>query len=339
MTDDAATQQAILPATNPRAKKIPLSDFDRTDILCILTPTTPAAYRAVELVAATAGHHILQHPKKHSNLNKTTPADQMEVDSNVKAKPKTKTSLDIALRMSSMIINPAFGFVFGRDNTKSDLLISDGEEINGKQVSGRHFRIYVNPSGSLMCQDTSTNGTYVDSQLLRPQRQPVDHGDKMTLHHGSVIEIQAGPHMESLRFFVQVPDRSGVSMQYGSRLDQYIDFMDQMKRRRQAEQNRREIGLPPDMAPVSEILFSSLCSLADEISRNHYPNSVAAFVVTNSRPVPIEPSLLVQNLTITACCGTVAMPIMSPTSLEKVHLQRCISLPGGRMASCSQLKR
>ncbi|KAL8689273.1 MAG: hypothetical protein Q9224_004676, partial [Gallowayella concinna] len=245
MADDSATQQATLPPTNPRAKKITLSDFDRTDILCILTPTTPAAYQALELVAATAEHHILQYYKKHPTSESTTSTDQMVEDSKVTAKPRTKPSLDIALRMSSMIISPAFGFVFGRDQARSDLLIS-----TVARVSGRHFRIYVNPSGSLMCQDTSTNGTHVDSQFLRKKCLPTDFGDQMTLHNGSVIEIQVDENMESMRFIVQVPDRSGVSVLYGSKLDQYIDFMEQMKRRRQAEQDRKDNGFPLDAIPA-----------------------------------------------------------------------------------------
>ncbi|KAL8810651.1 MAG: hypothetical protein Q9223_003804 [Gallowayella weberi] len=244
MTNDAATQQATLPPTNPRAN-ITLSDFDRTDILCILTPTTPTAYQALELVAATAEHHILQYYKKHSTPDAATSTDQGVVNSEAPAEPKTKPSLDIALRMSSVIISPAFGFVFGRDQARSDLLIS-----NGGRVSGRHFRIYVNPSGSLMCQDTSTNGTHVDSQFLRKKVLPTDFGDQITLHNGSVIEIQVNERMESMRFIVQVPDRSGVSALYGSKLDQYIDFMDQMKRRRQAEQNRKENGFPLDTVPA-----------------------------------------------------------------------------------------
>ncbi|KAL8799937.1 MAG: hypothetical protein Q9182_005525 [Xanthomendoza sp. 2 TL-2023] len=244
MTDDSATQQAILPPTHPRAK-ITLSDFDRTDILCILTPTTPAAYSALELVAETAEHHILQYYKKGSTPDATTSTDPIVVSGKAPSKPKAKPSLDIALRMSSVIISPAFGFVFGRDRTRSDLLIS---KIG--RVSGRHFRIYVNPSGSLMCQDTSTNGTHVDSQLLRKRCLPTDFGDQITLHSGSVIEIQVDEYMESMRFIVQVPDRSGVSVLYGSKLNQYIDFMDQMKRRRQAEQNRMDNGFPVDTIPA-----------------------------------------------------------------------------------------
>ncbi|KAL8731091.1 MAG: hypothetical protein Q9166_003619 [cf. Caloplaca sp. 2 TL-2023] len=236
LMDNSATQPADIPQTNPRAKRKTLSDYDRTDILCILTPTSPAAFQAVELVAATTEQHILKGLRQSS------------------AKP----SLDIALRMDTMIIDPVQGFAFGRDKMKSDLLISKGGQM---RVSGRHFCIHVNANGSLMCKDTSTNGTVVDCQLLRPKNDPTDYGDSISLHNGTVIEVMVGaaPNAESMRFMVQVPDRSGVSLQYGSKLDQYIDFVEQLKRRQKEEQKRKEHGdhtgiLLPPMPPFHHVL-------------------------------------------------------------------------------------
>ncbi|KAL8751811.1 MAG: hypothetical protein Q9199_006172, partial [Rusavskia elegans] len=252
--DDGATQQATLPPTDPYAQKVTFNDFDRTDILCILMPTTPAAYQAVELVAESASQHILRRPGKISPLKAATPTDQMVVDDDVPTNPKAKPSLDIALRMSSIILNPALGFTFGRNKLVSDLRISRDAQM---QVSGRHFRIYVNSKGSLMCQDTSTNGTSVDSVLLRPKQAPTDDGDQRTLHNGSMIELLVNQYTaETMRFLVQVPDRSGVSQLYGSKLDQYIDFVEQMERRLQEENNRKTQGVLTDLALAPVPQFS-----------------------------------------------------------------------------------
>ncbi|KAL8772238.1 MAG: hypothetical protein Q9209_002450 [Squamulea sp. 1 TL-2023] len=253
--DDGATQQASLPPTGVHTQKNTFSDFDRTDILCILIPATPTAYEAVELVNATAPHHILRRPRKVAPLKTKTPADQISVDYSISTTPKAKPSLDIALRMSSVILNPALGFTFGRNKLGSDLLICQGGHM---RISQRHFRIYVNSRGSLMCQDTSTNGTYVDGVILRPKQQPRDLGDKRTLHNASVIELLVGQDMETMRFIVQVPDRSGVSQLYGSKLDQYIEFVEQMERRLQEENNRKAQPDMTDMSPAPVPQFSHM---------------------------------------------------------------------------------
>ncbi|KAL8855759.1 MAG: hypothetical protein Q9178_007577 [Gyalolechia marmorata] len=246
--DDGPTQKTNLPRTQPHSQKNIYSDFDRTDILCVLIPTTPAAYQAVELVDETAEHHILRRPPGFLPSKATAPADQTDGGCHEPTNPKPMPLLGIALRMNSVILNPALGFTFGRNKEKSDLLISRDRH---KGVSQRHFRIYVNSRGSLMCQDTSTNGTYVDSALLR-----LNGGDQRTLHHGSVVEVLIGVDGESIRFMIQVPDRSGVSQKYGSKLDQYIEFVEQMERRLREEKTRKDKGVPIDLSPAPIPQFS-----------------------------------------------------------------------------------
>ena len=240
--DDGPTQKVILSRTQPHSQKNIYSDFDRTDILCVLIPTTPAAYQAVELVDETAEHHILRRPPGFLPSKATRPADQTDGGCHVPTNPKPKPLLGIALRMNSVILNPALGFIFGRNKEKSDLLISRDRQ---KGVSQRHFRIYVNSTGSLMCQDISTNGTYVDSALLR-----VNSSDQRTLHHGSVVEVLTGEDEESIRFMIQVPDRADMTELYGSKLGQYIDFVEQMERRLREERNRKDKSVPIDLSPV-----------------------------------------------------------------------------------------
>ncbi|KAL8949445.1 MAG: hypothetical protein Q9222_004451 [Ikaeria aurantiellina] len=260
--DDAATQPAHLPQMDPREQKgnhALISKEDRTDILCILSPGTLTACQAVELVAATAPQHILQNlghgrglSASDENLDEADlqedrlPADphKMALDETVPSKA-SRPSLDIALRLSSKIINPVLGFTFGRAKEKSDLLISPkGQQ---KRVSGMHFRIYINPKGSLMCADTSTNGTWVDGRLLKDKSTL---GPQSTIHDGSTIEIMSGERNESMRFYVSTPDRTGVSLDYGRRLEEYLRYLDQVDRQQQEENRCRTEGLPVTLSPI-----------------------------------------------------------------------------------------
>ncbi|KAL8993077.1 MAG: hypothetical protein Q9188_007422, partial [Gyalolechia gomerana] len=234
--DDVLTQQAVIPPTDPNGRKGngAVNEQDRSDILCVLSPASPSAYEAVELVALTAPQHV---------VSEWCPAP-MTVDNREKIGAK-KPSLDIALRMSSRLLNPCRGFNFGRNPKRCDLLICTAER--DVLVSGTHFRIYITAGGVLMCQDTSSNGTFVDSHALRHTQR--------TLHDGSTIDLMyvAGA---SMRFYVRVPDREGVSDVYGRKLEAYIGFVEQHGRQKQEEFNRKTKGLPVEIPPVPTLPFN-----------------------------------------------------------------------------------
>ncbi|KAL8737916.1 MAG: hypothetical protein Q9181_001221 [Wetmoreana brouardii] len=263
--DDQPTQPANIPPIDPREKRghlAGLSEHERSDILCILHPSTPAAYRAVQLVAESAPQHILEYPtsfKEPSVRNEsvtqhesqsdqiTTDPDQMTVDDGQHTEPKGPP-LDIALRLTSKLLNPTHGFAFGRDPSRCDLVISS----KGRQqrVSGVHFRIFVSSKGSLMCHDTSTNGTWVDSQFLRAKKEPTEFGPQSTIHHGSCIELMLGEKTDTGRFIVSVPERENVSEVYGRKLNAYINYVAQLERQKKEEARRKSEGIPMEAPPV-----------------------------------------------------------------------------------------
>lgn len=225
--DDVATQQVAIPPTDPngRGGHGAISDQDRSDILCVLSPASPSAYEAVELIASTAPQHVI-HEWSPGPIGERTGVN--------------KPSLDIALRMSSRLMNPCIGFTFGRNPERCDLLLcykNNREQL----ISGTHFRIYITAGGVLMCHDTSTNGTVVDSHQLEHKQR--------TLHDGSTIDLRYAVGV-SMRFYVRVPDREGVSDIYGRKLEAYIGFVEQHGRQKQEEFNRKTQGLPVDSPPV-----------------------------------------------------------------------------------------
>ncbi|KAI4090892.1 MAG: hypothetical protein LQ344_004419 [Seirophora lacunosa] len=255
---DEATQPSTLPINRPRDGRedmTNLSKLDRSDILCILSPGSPAACKAVELVAATTPQHILQNRWLHENpsfLNEIVSRseyrsgeepehpDRMTTDQDANTGQSTPT-LDIALRLTSKLLYPWLGFTFGRAPDKCDMLICSRTPQTMK-VSGAHFRIYVNANGSLMCRDTSTNGTWVDGKYLKESR-PTAFGAQFTLHNQSSIELLLSDANDSMRFFVIIPERHGESEVYGRKLDAYIGYVEQLGRQNRNEANAQSQGI------------------------------------------------------------------------------------------------
>ncbi|KAL8871950.1 MAG: hypothetical protein Q9174_002327 [Haloplaca sp. 1 TL-2023] len=261
--DDQPTQRAPAPAINPRERKRRhegLDENDLTDIICILSPATPSAFRAVQLVAKSAGQHILQNtssisgPAMHNDEHeRQADADQMTVDGGGQTNGN-QPALDIALRMSSNLVRPWLGFTFGRDANRSDIVIRAlGAD---RHVSQLHFRIFITSTGSLLCEDMSTNGTWVDgTHLYGGGPEGINATDRQrTLHEGSTIEVMIEAN-ESLMFHVSVPERSPHTEAYGARLDVFIRYLVQCERQKKEENRRRSEGLPL-IAPVPVIPFN-----------------------------------------------------------------------------------
>lgn len=303
--DDQPTQPASIPLVDPREGRGHLADLsghDRTDILCILAPGTPAAYRAVELVADTHSHHILQNSSsfKEPMIYNDSAAEQGQQSNEATANPDRMTvddqeqtgtekpALDIALRMTSKIICPWFGFTFGRDPRRTDLRISTKDIDN--RVSGVHFRIYLSAKGSLMCQDTSTNGTWVDSKLLQEKKKPTDFGRQSTIHDGSTIELMVGAKAEIMRFYVRVPERAPFSQEYGRKLDAYITYIAQMERQKKEEDKRISEGLLMVPPPVSSLFSSWLVLLLLTFCRHQCLGSPKFSKVLKYRTLPTRNS-------------------------------------------------
>ncbi|KAI4199968.1 MAG: hypothetical protein LQ350_004229 [Teloschistes chrysophthalmus] len=261
---EEATQQVAVPRVKPRGRLGDLSDDDRADILCILSPNSREAYDAIELVAKTTPQHILQHHSVSSDtkipINGSPqvvprPDTAGDIDGEKAAEANTspganRPPLDIALRLSSKIQNPNQGFAFGRAAARVDLLISNSWD---HRVSGLHFCIYINSKGSLMCRDESTNGTFVDGRHLKRDGQPGDFGPQSTIHDNSTIELLYGDKAEAARFWVRIPDRTGVKDRYARKLHAYTAYLHQLERAKEIAFKCKMEGIPME-APAAPIL-------------------------------------------------------------------------------------
>ena len=264
-------EQCTLPATQPAFRRegfnSMLSEQDEGDIICILLPTSPAAHEAVDLTFDAAPQHILQnhdisHIYKAPDKQMTTEtrlgdnSDQEELntqipDSNQASSPGS--ARDIALRFSSKVHNLGLGFVFGRNAARCDLLLS-----NNDMISNRHFRIFMKNNGSLMVEDTSTNGTIVDNDVLHgPKAINPDPGaqSQHAIWNGDTIELPLHKGKErgqSIRFSVKLPQRSEVGLEkYSQNCVAYIKCVEQAERQYGFITEAKRKGNAPMIPPVS----------------------------------------------------------------------------------------
>ncbi|KAL1880843.1 Protein kinase protein rad53 [Paecilomyces lecythidis] len=196
-----ATQESTQPYADPRRigyNNSGLHEQDVSDIICILHPNSMAAHDAVAATADLAPQHILQR-------------DELEYEtSDIAAR-------DIALRLSSPVRDPAAGFCFGRNANRCDVVLSADD--SAKRISNVHFRIYLTDDGIIMLQDTSTNGTVVDSCRLRKNQKDCSR----MLTNGSVIQVVMGTQSaDEVKFVLRIPPRDGYTVQYTENLIQYL---------------------------------------------------------------------------------------------------------------------
>lgn len=278
-SSEIMTQPATQPFVDPRREgsKSMLSDQDEADVLCILLPSSGPALKAVELIHAATPQHILQNHFSNgvydSNFGaldanpiawKTQSASSHDDEDDASPGQATQAETqdfptnvqpqrDIALRMSSKVHNPVLGFVFGRNPSRCDLLLS--EQTTTMKLSNCHFRIFVNTHGVLMIEDTSTNGTYVDKTLLRSGKRidptnPSAPPSRWTLSTGSIISLPNLGHQseESMRFIVRYPSRNNEQERYNQNIGAYIQYIQQAER--QAEVAAAKGGNVRPQAPV-----------------------------------------------------------------------------------------
>lgn len=291
--EDGATQpwtQPVLESAKQEAKDI-VSEGDEADILCMLYPSSTAALRAVEVISKVSPQHVLQNQhleaieeeaeeldyehdgqwpttKTHPNSTKTESDEQDSQDvrqsaaQHVDHQPIGRPSQDLALRMSSRLRDPCQGFVFGRNATKCDLLLT---EDGSDRLSNNHFRIFVKHNGVLMLEDTSTNGTYVDGTHLRSPRFRARRDDNATktqdgkatstrtLGNGSVIAIPNyyDPNHDGIRFIVKFPARERQQEQYNQNLFAYLAYINQAERQLQVAAHKRFDMPPPPLLPFN----------------------------------------------------------------------------------------
>ncbi|KAL4920782.1 hypothetical protein BDW62DRAFT_176224 [Aspergillus aurantiobrunneus] len=197
-----ATQESTQPYTDPRRENINnsgLLEEDLADVVCILHPSSPGALEAVAATARVAPWHILQKDVLEYGVSGTA-------------------ALDIGLRLSSKVNDPARGFCFGRTLGRSDILLA--ADPTSRRISNTHFRIYLTDDCILMLEDVSTNGTIVDNCRLRKREKE----NSRMLTNGSVIQVVNGDDPPNeVKFVVRMPNRDGFTDLFAKNLQKHID--------------------------------------------------------------------------------------------------------------------
>lgn len=221
---DDATQPATQPYQDPRRlgrNNSGLADEELADVLCILHPTSEAACEAVKYVAEVAPQHVAP--------NNDLIGDDYD---SFELQDSGSVSRDIALRFSSDLKNQEMGFVFGRSAKFCDIPLVRND--NEKQLSNQHFRVFLNPSGTLMLQDTSTNGTFVDGlRLLCKKGSRVHHqaqnGDTRMLTQGGYVSVVGGKKNEEIKFMIRLPRRGEYNQAYLDNAERWIALVNGQK--------------------------------------------------------------------------------------------------------------
>ena len=195
-----------------------LSEEDISDVMCILHPCSPAAFKIVADTAERTPHNVLQNDGFGLDDEQLTPSILEEQETFIITNGGPNQAMDLALRFSARTRNPSLGFVFGRNDNQCDIVMS--AELF-KRVSNVHFSIFVNHSGVLMLQDLSTNGTVVDDTILKGKAASTPQ--TRMLNPGSMIQILSPKNDEVVKFIVRFPSREGHLEQYEAKFQAYLE--------------------------------------------------------------------------------------------------------------------
>lgn len=214
-----------------------LDDDDLSDIFCILHPASMPAFAAV----ASIGQHSAQHMLNKQPTNGT--ADPTGGNNVLSTEELRAPSYDIALRLSALLKDPLMGFCFGRAPGRCDIVLGSTEAENPKRISGLHFRIFINEHGSIMLEDTSTNGTSVDGVLLMAKQKENNKPFRHLLTNGSVININNAVQEQDYLFHVRIPQREGVhEITYDQNLADFFERLTAIAEERKARARAAEAG-------------------------------------------------------------------------------------------------
>ncbi|GAB7352685.1 hypothetical protein MBLNU459_g3046t1 [Dothideomycetes sp. NU459] len=225
-----------------------LEEVDIADVLCILHPCSLAAFQIVANTAARSPQHVLQNVTDSTYNDGFSQKDVQEQETFVFEGEEPKQGLDLALRFSAPKVNPALGFVFGRNQNTCDIVI-DTDTV--KRVSNVHFRIYVNSSGVCMLEDTSTNGTVVDGHILKGRTNP-DARTRM-LNAGSIIQILSTRPDEFIKFILRIPCRDNHMEEFTERFQSYMQGVALAQLRQGQQHNRNYRGNTDAYQRLAEI--------------------------------------------------------------------------------------
>lgn len=190
------------------------SDEDITDIICLLVPYSECARAEVARIAAESSQHMLGR----DDTGELDVDFSLEDDARNFGLVQQETGEHhIALRFSANVKNPVQGFTFGRNQSRCDIYFQNDPY---RRLSNIHFRIFFNQWAVLMLEDTSTNGTIVDDNLLKSKS---GRGCRRTLSSGSKIKVLLHQGGQDLVFLVRIPLLQGeYRAAYQRNLDAYM---------------------------------------------------------------------------------------------------------------------
>ncbi|KAI9889015.1 MAG: hypothetical protein M1814_006073 [Vezdaea aestivalis] len=253
--DEEATQPNTQPLDLDSHAQTSLDGFypeELADVICTLHPSNDFTRKSIASVARDRPQHVLSHDR-FSTLLPAVPRhdDKLEGDMGPPDAPRP-ADFDIALRMSSDVLDPALGFTFGRSKEKSDIML-----LGERRISQMHFRIYLTGEGVLMLQDNSTNGTFVDRTLLQKDGQAAGSSSH-TIQHGSAIAVSSGRNSPELGFYVKLPLRSGQEASYERNFRRYRDKINISVQAKQFAKAAKLGGRPLASIPSSTALEALL---------------------------------------------------------------------------------
>ncbi|CAN8098763.1 unnamed protein product [Discula destructiva] len=177
------------------------SDADIADIVCLLLPYSDAARAELrEMALRTSLHMIEADEAAHPELQPAEGLNHM---------PRLVGEQAIVLRLSAQTKDPLLGFTFGRSRAHCDICFGNDPL---RRLSNIHFRIYYNEYGSLMIEDSSSNGTVIDEKtILRAKERKGEKkcDTKRTLTPGCQVKLLMADREADLHFVVQIPRREG----------------------------------------------------------------------------------------------------------------------------------
>ena len=217
LTQATQNTQGVLDPRRLGRNNSGISEADISDVICVLHPCSPAAFKVVAETAQSSPRIVFQNENFDDYGDGVTLSVLREKETFILHEDAQSSAMDLALRFSARVKNPHLGFVFGRHPVSCDIVLA---QDTYKRVSNMHFRIFINFSGVLMLQDMSTNGTIVDDVVLK-SKMSRDPQTRM-LNPGSIIQILSPKTDEMVKFIVRIPSREGYAQEYQSKVQSYL---------------------------------------------------------------------------------------------------------------------
>ena len=210
LTSDVTATQLMMDPRRLGENPSDLEDEDMGDIFCILHPASPTACTIASNINDYAPQLTVTRDSAPIKVRAGDEDPQINPTDTMELAAQGKKSCDIALRLSTVLKDPTAGYVFGRNSKWADFVLTYESTEGMKRISNRHFRIWLERSGVIMLEDTSTNGTWVENKHLRAQNKENGGVYKHTLVTGSLIRLQMVPESnEDIKFIVKLPIRQG----------------------------------------------------------------------------------------------------------------------------------